>query len=77
MNRESLDRFLPGRRLAMAALGLLAAIVIGIGIYWSIAPAPFNVNEVTTRRLANTDSAQVIGSSSAATLFEIAVTLLE
>jgi len=77
MNRESLDRFLPGRRLAMAALGLLAAIVIGIGIYWSIAPAPFNVNEVTTRRLANTDSAQVIGSTSAATLIEIAETLLE
>ena len=77
MNRESLDRFLPGRRLAMAALGLLAAFVIAIGIYWSIAPAPFNVNEVTARRLANTDSAQVIGSTSAATLIEIAETLLE
>ncbi|MDB9982435.1 DUF2333 family protein [Gammaproteobacteria bacterium] len=77
MNRESLDRFLPGRRLAMAALGLLAAFVIEIGIYWSIAPAAFNVNEVTTRRLANTDSAQVIGSTSAATLIEIAETLLE
>ena len=77
MNRESLDRFLPGRRLAMAALGLLAAFVIAIGIYWSIAPAAFNVNEVTTRRLANTDSAQVIGSTSAATLIEIAETLLE
>lgn len=77
MNRESLDRFLPGRRLAMAALGLLAAFVIAIGIYWSIAPTAFNVNEVTTRRLANTDSAQVIGSTSAATLIEIAETLLE
>ena len=77
MNRESLDRFLPGRRLAMAALGLLAAIVIGIGIYWSIAPAPFNVNEVTARRLGNTESKQVIGSTSAATLIEIAETLLE
>ena len=77
MNRESLDRFLPGRRLAMAALGLLAAFVITIGIYWSIAPAAFNVNEVTARRLANTDSAQVIGSTSAATLIEIAETLLE
>ena len=61
----------------MAALGLLAAFVIAIGIYWSIAPAAFNVNEVTTRRLANTDSAQVIGSTSAATLIEIAETLLE
>ena len=77
MNRESLDRFLPGRRLAMAALGLLAAFVIAIGIYWSIAPPAFNVNEVTTRRLANTDSAQFIGSTSAATLIEIAETLLE
>ncbi|MDO7658226.1 MAG: DUF2333 family protein, partial [OM182 bacterium] len=74
MNRESLDRFLPGRRLAMAALGLLAAIVIGIGIYWSIAPAPFNVNEVTAQRLGNTESKQVIGSTSAATLIEIAET---
>ena len=61
----------------MAALGLLAAFVIAIGIYWSIAPAAFNVNEVTARRLANTDSAQVIGSTSAATLIEIAETLLE
>lgn len=77
MNRESLDRFLSGRRLAIAALGLLAAFVIAIGIYWSIAPTAFNVNEVTTRRLANTDSAQVIGSTSAATLIEIAETLLE
>ena len=77
MNRESLDRFLPGRRLAMASLGLLAAFVIAIGIYWSIAPAPFDVNKVTARRLANTDSAQVIGSTSAATLIEIAETLLE
>ena len=77
MKRESLDRFLPGRRLAMAALGLLAAIVIGIGIYWSIAPAPFNVNKVTAQRLGNTESKQVIGSTSAATLIEIAETLLE
>lgn len=77
MIRESLDRFLPGRRLAMTALGLLAAFVIGIGIYWSIAPAPFNVNEVTAQRLGNTESKQVIGSTSAATLIEIAETLLE
>lgn len=77
MNRESLDRFLPGRRLAMASLGLLAAFVIAIGTYWSIAPAPFDVNEVTAQRLANTDSAQVIGSISAATLIAIAETLLE
>lgn len=77
MNRESLDRFLPGRRLAMASLGLLAAFVIAIGTYWSIAPAPFDVNEVTAQRLANTDSAQVIGSTSAATLIAIAETLLE
>ena len=77
MNRQSLDSILHGRRLGTAALGLITAFVIAIGIYWSIVPAPFNVNEVTARRLANTDSAQVIGSTSAAALIEIAETLLE
>ena len=61
----------------MAALGLITAFVIAIGIYWSIVPAPFNVNEVTAQRLGNTESKQVIGSTSAATLIEIAETLLE
>jgi len=77
MDRASLNRFLPRGKFVIAASSLLAASIIATGIYWSIPPASFDVNEVTAGRLAPLYSSPVVGSTSAATLIEIAETLLK
>lgn len=55
---------------------LVAAIV---GVYWSMAPEPFDVQAVTEQRVAPiaADTKKVTGSATTATTIEIATTLLD
>lgn len=63
-------------RLGIAAALLLAVVLCSIGIYWSQAPAAFDIKEEAAKRAAETGHPVVIGTYTTATLIEIAETLL-
>jgi hypothetical protein len=58
---------------------LVAAAVVffGLGSYWSIEPAVFDIRELALRQSGNDPKTLVPGAVTTATLIEVASTLLE
>jgi hypothetical protein len=64
------------RRLVVL-LVVTTIIFFGVGSYWSIEPAVFDVQEVALRQAENNPKKLVPGTVTTATLIEVATTLLE
>ncbi|NBC11123.1 MAG: DUF2333 family protein [Planctomycetes bacterium] len=71
-------------RLVLAALVLITLVIGGLGLYWSMQPAPFSVKDNLTEMLGNdavsdedTPVSQVPGAAVVATQIRVARTLLE
>lgn len=65
-----------GKLLAFV-LGLYLIVVVILGMYWSIAPAPFNVNEKAQALAAEEGGAVVRGSVTMGALIGVMETLLD
>jgi hypothetical protein len=77
--RETLRDRLPGRggsRIFLALVALYLLVVIVLGMYWSIAPAPFDVRDRAARYAAEDGGAVVTGSVTTAALIGVMDTLL-
>jgi len=78
--RDKLDAWLPGGRvlsLVLTALGLYLVICVFVGMYWSIAPAPFDVRDRAARYAAEDGGKVVTGSVTTAALIGVMETLLD
>ena len=63
--REKLDDLLPGGRTASVGITILAAyllVCVVVGMYWSIAPAPFDVRAKAAAYAAEDGREVVTGS---------------
>jgi len=77
--RNLADDYLPqGRWVSIggAAFALYAAVVLVLGLYWSLAPAPFDVMD-NTRRYTSSDTDPVTGAVTTAALLGVVGTLLD
>lgn len=71
---------LPGGRLAGVALTLLALyllVCVALGMYWSVAPAPFDVRENAAAYAAQDNREVVTGSVTTAALMGVMETMLD
>jgi hypothetical protein len=78
--RERLDQYLPGGRLAavlLTVLGLYLLLAIVVGLYWSIAPARFDVRDKAAQYAAADGGAVVTGSVTTAALMGVMETVLD
>lgn len=78
--RDRIDDYMPGGPviglvLAVVAVYLLLAVLVGM--YWSIAPSPFDVRENAAAYAAENGGSVVTGSATTATLMETVQTLLD
>lgn len=64
-------------RLGAALLGVYLLVALGLGIYWSMTPALFDVQEHTDQLLAQKGRAPTAGSAMAATQIAVVETLLD
>lgn len=64
-------------RLAVTAVGIYAAVVLVLGVYWSVQPAPFDVRAAAKERLGAGETELVPGALTVSTVKRIAETLLE
>jgi hypothetical protein len=64
-------------RLALAGVGLYAAVVVSTGIYWSIQPASFDVKTVALAHAGGDASRLAAGAVTVSTVERVARTLLE
>jgi hypothetical protein len=64
-------------RLALAGIGLYAAVVASTGIYWSFQPAPFDVKTVALAHVGGDASQLAPGAVTVSTVEQVARTLLE
>lgn len=77
--RDKLDNLLPGGRLfgiGLTLLGVYLAVCLLVGMYWSLAPAAFDVKEAAAGYAAETSGEVVTGSVTTATLMKVMDTLL-
>ncbi|MDH4039763.1 MAG: DUF2333 family protein [Gammaproteobacteria bacterium] len=77
--REKLDDLLPGGRTASVGITILAAyllVCVVVGMYWSIAPAPFDVRAKAAAYAAEDGREVVTGSVTTAALMGVMDTLL-
>lgn len=77
---DTLLDFIPVRGAGKIVLGIvfLYLLVTGlIGMYWSIAPAPFDVREKTQAMVLDHGGAPVTGTATMGTLIQVMETLLE
>ncbi len=77
--REKLDDLLPGGRLfslVLTALGIYLLVCVLVGLYWSLAPAPFDVRERAAAYAAEGGGEVVTGSLTTAALMGVMDTLL-
>ncbi len=77
--RDKLDEMLPGGRLVSMLITILAVYLLIcalVGMYWSIAPAPFDVRERTAAYAAQDSREVVTGSTTTAALMGVMDTLL-
>ncbi len=65
-----------GKSIAAAVLAYLV-LALALGVYWSIAPAPFDVSERTAAYAAREHGAVVTGSATTAALMGVTETLLD
>jgi hypothetical protein len=63
--------------IALAGIGVVVATFVGLGIYWNLQPAPFDVREVALERVDGDESRLVSGAVAVATVSQVARTLLE
>ena len=78
--RDTLAVYLPGGRLAGVVLALLAVyllVCVIMGMYWSLAPAPFDVRDKAAALAAKDNRAVVTGSVTTAALMGAVETLLD
>ncbi|MDG1944115.1 MAG: DUF2333 family protein [Halioglobus sp.] len=77
--RDTLADVLPNGlgKLFACVLGLYLIVVVILGMYWSIAPAPFNVNEKAQALAAEKGVAVVRGSVTMGALIGVMETLLD
>jgi hypothetical protein len=64
-------------RHLVTSLVAAAVVFFGLGSYWSIEPAVFDVRELALRQSGNDPKKLVSGAVTTATLIEVASTLLE
>ncbi len=76
---QPVSQKLRGRLLRHLVIPLVAAAVVffGLGSYWSIEPAVFDIRELALRQSGNDPKKLVSGAVTTATLIEVASTLLE
>jgi hypothetical protein len=76
---QPVSQKLRGRLLRHLVTPLVAAAVVffGLGSYWSIEPAVFDIREMALRQSGNDPKTLVPGAVTTATLIEVASTLLE
>ena len=77
--REKLDDLLPGGRLlsvVLTVLGIYLLVCVLLGMYWSIAPEPFDVRERAATYAAEDGGKVVTGSVTTAALIGVMDTLL-
>ena len=78
--RDSLQDFLPDgsiRKLLALAVGLYLLVTIALGLYWSLTPEPFDVQEQAESLLAETGGNSVTGSVTTGALIGVMETLLD
>lgn len=64
-------------RVGAALLGVYLLLALGLGIYWSMTPSLFNVQEQTDQLLAPKDRSPAAGATIAATQITVVETLLD
>jgi len=64
-------------RLALAVASVYLLVVVGLGVYWSIQPPPFDVKVAALARVGDDPARLVPGSLTVATVGQVARTLLE
>jgi len=77
--RDKLDDLLPGGRLVsmvLTAIGIYLLVCVILGMYWSIAPKPFDVRERAAAYAAQGGGTVVTGSVTTAALIGVMDTLL-
>lgn len=78
--RERIDEYMPGGPaigVVLAVVGLYLLVAVLLGMYWSIAPATFDVRDKTAAYIAEDGGAVVTGSVTTATLMGVVQTLLD
>ncbi len=65
------------KRLTLASVVVCALAVLGIGVYWSMQPASFDVKAVALERIDGDESRLVPGAVAASAVGQVARTLLE
>jgi hypothetical protein len=77
--RDKLDDILPGGRffsLVLTVVGIYLLVCVLLGMYWSIAPEPFDVRDRAAAYAAQGQGAVVTGSTTTAALMGVMDTLL-
>ncbi len=77
--RDKLDDILPGGRmvsLVFTVIGVYLLVCVVVGMYWSIAPEPFDVRERAATYAAEDGRKVVTGSATTAALMGVMDTLL-
>lgn len=65
------------RKVLLWSVGLLALVVVGLGVYWSSEPEAFSVRANTTEKLAVNGQDYVVGAATTAAMIRVAETLLD
>ena len=65
-----------GRRALLAIIGSYTLLIVGLGVYWSIPPKPFDVVQNRASYLTSADQS-VTGAATTAALLEVTRLLLE
>ncbi|MGI1680210.1 MAG: DUF2333 family protein [Cellvibrionaceae bacterium] len=64
-------------KTVFVCLGIVFLFLVGLGIYWSMTPAPFDVNAATQKEVSKLNQQVVVGSTTTVALIEVTSTLLE
>ena len=78
--RERIDQYMPGGPaigLVLALVGVYLLVALLLGMYWSIAPVPFDVRDKAAAYAAEDGGTVVTGSVTTATLMGVVQTLLD
>ncbi|MGH1471052.1 MAG: DUF2333 family protein [Cellvibrionaceae bacterium] len=64
-------------KIVCVSLGILFLLIVGLGVYWSFTPEPFDVSTTTEKEVSKLNQQVVVGSTTTVALIEVTSTLLD